>query len=38
MTLTRGESGDNAIGSQLFDGLALIRTDELLTADKYLRR
>ena len=35
MTLTRGESGDNAIGSQLFDGLALIRTDELLTADKY---
>jgi LmbE family N-acetylglucosaminyl deacetylase len=35
MTLTRGESGDNAIGPQLFDGLALIRTDELLTADKY---
>lgn len=35
MTLTRGESGDNAIGSQLFDGLALIRTDELLTADTY---
>jgi LmbE family N-acetylglucosaminyl deacetylase len=35
MTLTRGESGDNAIGSQLFDGLGLIRTDELLTADKY---
>src|SRR5215510_11612897 len=35
MTLTRGESGDNAIGAQLFEGLALIRTDELLTADKY---
>jgi LmbE family N-acetylglucosaminyl deacetylase len=35
MTLTRGESGDNAVGPQLFDGLALIRTDELLTADKY---
>ena len=35
LTLTRGESGDNAIGPQLFDGLALIRTDELLTADKY---
>jgi LmbE family N-acetylglucosaminyl deacetylase len=35
MTLTRGESGDNAIGPQLFDGLALIRTDELLAADKY---
>src|SRR5690242_14271588 len=27
MTLTRGESGDNAIGPQLFEGLALIRTD-----------
>ena len=35
LTLTRGESGDNAIGSQLFDALGLIRTDELLTADKY---
>ena len=35
MTLTRGESGDNAIGPQLFDGLALIRTDELLTSNKY---
>jgi LmbE family N-acetylglucosaminyl deacetylase len=35
MTMTRGESGDNAIGPQLFEGLALIRTDELLTADKY---
>lgn len=35
MTLTRGESGDNAIGPQLFEGLALIRTDELLAADKY---
>jgi len=35
LTLTRGESGDNAIGPQLFDSLALIRTDELLTADKY---
>jgi LmbE family N-acetylglucosaminyl deacetylase len=35
LTMTRGESGDNAIGSQLFDGLGLIRTDELLTADKY---
>ena len=29
MTLTRGESGDNAVGPQLFEGLALIRTDEL---------
>ena len=35
LTLTRGESGDNAVGPQLFDALALIRTEELLTADKY---
>lgn len=35
MTLNRGESGDNAIGSQLFDGLGLIRTEELLVADAY---
>ena len=30
LTLNRGESGDNAIGPQLFDALGLIRTDELL--------
>ena len=30
MTLNRGESGDNALGPQLFDGLGLIRTEELL--------
>jgi LmbE family N-acetylglucosaminyl deacetylase len=35
MTLNRGESGDNAIGSQLFDGLGLIRTEELLMSNKY---
>jgi LmbE family N-acetylglucosaminyl deacetylase len=35
MTLNRGESGDNAIGAQLFDGLGLIRTEELLVADRY---
>jgi LmbE family N-acetylglucosaminyl deacetylase len=35
LTLTRGESGDNAIGPELFDGLGLIRTEELLIADKY---
>ncbi|MBI4477271.1 MAG: PIG-L family deacetylase, partial [Acidobacteria bacterium] len=35
LTLTRGESGDNAIGSELFDALGLIRTEELLTADRY---
>src|SRR5262249_3956115 len=35
LTLTRGESGDNAIGSELFDAVGLIRTDELLAADEY---
>src|SRR5688572_2044629 len=35
LTLNRGESGDNAIGPQLFDALGLIRTEELLVAGKY---
>jgi LmbE family N-acetylglucosaminyl deacetylase len=35
LTLNRGESGDNALGSELFDGLGLIRTEELLVADAY---
>src|SRR5919197_1454063 len=35
LTLTRGEAGDNAIGSELFDGLGLIRTEDLLRADQY---
>lgn len=35
LTLTRGESGDNAIGPELFDALGLIRTEELLLADQY---
>ena len=35
LTLTRGESGDNAIGSELFDGLGLVRTEELRVADRY---
>jgi LmbE family N-acetylglucosaminyl deacetylase len=35
LTLTRGESGDNAIGPQLFDALGLIRTEELLVANRY---
>jgi LmbE family N-acetylglucosaminyl deacetylase len=35
LTLTRGESGDNAIGPELFDGVGLIRTEELLIADRY---
>lgn len=35
LTLNRGESGDNAIGPQLFDALGLIRTEELLQAGRY---
>src|SRR5262245_16539056 len=35
LTLTRGEAGDNAIGSELFDALGLIRTEELLRACQY---
>ena len=35
LTLNRGESGDNAIGSELFDAVGLIRTEELLTAGRY---
>jgi LmbE family N-acetylglucosaminyl deacetylase len=35
LTLNRGEAGDNAIGSELFDGLGLIRTEELLVSDRY---
>ena len=35
LTLTRGESGDNAIGPELFDGLGLIRTEDLLVANHY---
>ena len=35
LTLTRGESGDNAIGPELFDALGLIRTEELLVADRF---
>jgi LmbE family N-acetylglucosaminyl deacetylase len=35
LTLTRGESGDNAIGPELFDALGLIRTEELLLSNRY---
>ena len=35
LTLNRGESGDNAIGPELFDALGLIRTEELRVADRY---
>src|SRR5262245_56948308 len=34
LTLTRGESGDNAIGSELFDAVGLSRTEELLIAGR----
>jgi LmbE family N-acetylglucosaminyl deacetylase len=35
LTLNRGESGDNAIGPELFDGVGLIRTEELRRAGEY---
>src|SRR3954454_11407610 len=35
LTLNRGESGDNAVGPELFDALGLIRTEELLIAGRY---
>ena len=38
LTLTRGESGDNAIGPELFEGLGLMRTEELLDRGPLLRR
>jgi len=35
MTLTRGEGGQNKIGSNLFDVLGLVRTLEQLASDRY---
>jgi len=35
MTLTRGEGGQNKLGSNLFDALGLLRTLELLASDRY---
>jgi LmbE family N-acetylglucosaminyl deacetylase len=35
LTLNRGEGGQNRIGSNLFDELGIIRTLELLAADRY---
>jgi len=35
MTLTRGEGGQNKVGSNLFDELGILRTLELLESDKY---
>jgi LmbE family N-acetylglucosaminyl deacetylase len=35
LTLNRGEGGQNKVGSNLFDELGIIRTLELLAADRY---
>jgi LmbE family N-acetylglucosaminyl deacetylase len=35
MSLTRGEGGQNKLGSNLFDALGVLRTLELLAADRY---
>ncbi len=35
LTLNRGEGGQNKLGSNLFDELGIIRTLELLAADRY---
>ncbi len=35
LTLTRGEGGQNAINSDVYDALGLVRTSELLAADRY---
>ena len=35
LTLNRGEAGANAVGSELFDALGLLRNEELLLADHY---
>ena len=35
LTLTRGESGANALGTELFDAMGVLRTEELLAADRY---
>ena len=34
-TLNRGEGGQNKTGSELFDSLGILRTEELLAADSY---
>ncbi|HEY3137741.1 MAG TPA: PIG-L family deacetylase [Blastocatellia bacterium] len=35
LTLNRGEGGANAIGPELYDALGIVRTEELLAADRY---
>jgi LmbE family N-acetylglucosaminyl deacetylase len=37
LSTTRGEGGQNLIGNELFEGLGVIRTDELLAARRYDR-
>ena len=36
MTLTRGEGGQNAMSGENYDALGLLRTNELLAADRYI--
>jgi LmbE family N-acetylglucosaminyl deacetylase len=35
LTLNRGEGGQNAMSADLYDALGLVRTEELLAADRY---
>src|SRR5271157_4263603 len=35
LTLNRGEGGQNATSADLYDALGLVRTEELLAADRY---
>jgi LmbE family N-acetylglucosaminyl deacetylase len=35
LTLTRGEGGQNAMSPDMYDALGLVRTQELLAADRY---
>src|SRR5258708_6606935 len=35
LTLTRGDGGQNAIGPELFDALAVVRTEELAALHRY---
>ena len=36
MTLNRGEGGQNVMSTDMYDALGLIRTEELLVADRYM--
>ena len=36
LTLNRGEGGQNVMSMDLYDALGLVRTQELLTADRYM--